>query len=1195
MSTYRTLDPLRLPLAGTQLIEASAGTGKTWTIAALYLRLVLGHDTDPPRLPTQILVMSFTRAATAELRERIRARLTEAAYALRHQGTGDAFLSSLVSAYPEAKQRASAARKLELAAQWMDESAVFTIHGWCQRMLTQHAFTSGEAAISDTLSDDTSLLNEAVRDYWRNYVFPLSRASVTLYRALWANPEALRTELYQILAHLDHLQLNHQKLENPPEPAALLHTPAAEQYQLSERARMLWSEQRDIINQLLNQAITNATLSKISYKPENLKIDHHTFDLWVATGKEPGEKSLERHNSNKLGKATIKGRATPTHPFFDAIAQWHASRERYLAQSPREKLLAHAGNWVAQHMATARQQQAVLSFDDTLIRLNAALYAETGETLAERIAEQFPVALVDEFQDTDPLQWSILRRIYLNRQGKTLLLIGDPKQAIYSFRGADIYTYLAARETIAETPWTLDVNHRSSASLVEAVNQVFSCAQRQTEGAFGFGDRLPFVAVRAKTHTEQLQLDGVALPALHIAIQGATETGGKESYQSALAGHAAAQVVSWLHSAQCARCHFVSEGLAPRVLALSDIAILVRDRHEAAIMRKALRLRNLAHAYLSEQQSVYQSDEALAVQDWLYACAEPGNDRAMRRALATLAMAYPLSELDRLRSDETYQDQQHKHFYQLHTLWQNHGVLTMLHALLHRFDIPLRLLARADGERILSNLLQLAELLQQVASTLDGDYALIHYLGTQIEKSGSTLAPEEHILRMESDTDLIKLMTIHASKGLEYPIVMAPFVCMGKPLNKNKPLLWHDNEGNAHLELCPDDAVMQQTATERLQEDLRLFYVTLTRARHLCWLGGVYLKERQPSAFTYALSGRQPMTPDTLIGQLEALVAAKPNITINHLPALAEHMSYRPAHPVQQGRAARCCTLPPPVPWRIDSYSALCPSDAETPPTLPHPTKTQSTTSDIHDFERGAVAGNFLHTLLEYCADAGFAWAAAAPAQLRDIISRRCQAQGWNRWTGMLTQWLPALLRSPLPLPDGTTMSLAELSDPTCYRSELEFWFEGRQVSATVLDQMISKHTLDGAWRPPLAVQQINGMLHGFIDLVFEYTGRWYLVDYKSNYLGQSTSDYNTQALSQSIRHRRYDLQYALYTLALHRQLKARLPNYDYDRHMGGVLYLYLRGIVDGGDHGVYRVRLLRHLVESMDELFTHGSTHHAA
>jgi exodeoxyribonuclease V beta subunit len=634
-------------------------------------------------------------------------------------------------------------------------------------------------------------------------------------------------------------------------------------------------------------------------------------------------------------------------------------------------------------------------------------------------------------------------------------------------------------------------------------------------------------------------------------------------------------------------------------------------------MRLALRQRGLAHVYLSDSQSVYASAEATDLLAWLHACANPGSDRAMRTALATPGMGWSLAELDRLNLDEPYWERCGEHFRQLHELWQRHGVLAMLHDLLHRFGLPARMLARTGGERALTNLLHLAELLQQAAIGLDGEHALIRHLAAQIARPGRGEAAEEQIVRLESEADLIKVVTIHKSKGLEYPVVLLPFACGFREVRRDRAFVWHDHEGRAQFDLRPDHAAWEQAERERLQEDLRLLYVALTRARHVCWLGVACPRDGlkkdsglHKSALGYVLAGGHAIEPGDLLACVRALCDRHPDMPVETLDAAASERPHHPAKDAVRTRPARDCTLPPHEPWWVASYSALAHADdsaparpapetagqatlAETVATAPGlPATPASPPQGIHAFPRGAGPGTFLHDLLESCANEGFARAAMPSASLRDTIARRCQARGWQAWIKPLTQWLPALLRTPLPLPDGGQVPLSALDDARSYRAELEFWFEAHRVDARALDRLVTAQTLDGEARPPLAPNFVNGLLKGFIDLVFEHEGRWYVADYKSNGLGADAAAYTTAAMRASVLQSRYDLQYAIYTLALHRHLQSRLPGYDYDRHIGGVLYLYLRG-VDADGHGVHAERLPRTLVEAMDALFATGEIRH--
>ena len=514
-------------------------------------------------------------------------------------------------------------------------------------------------------------------------------------------------------------------------------------------------------------------------------------------------------------------------------------------------------------------------------------------------------------------------------------------------------------------------------------------------------------------------------------------------------------------------------------------------------------------------------------------------------------------------------------------------------------------MARSDGERVLTNLLHLSELLQQNAAELDGEQALIRHLAEHLALSGQ--AAEEQILRLESDEQLVKVVTIHKSKGLEYPLVFLPFICSTKPVDGSRlPLHYHDAAGKPQVSLRPTPELIAQADEERLAEDLRLLYVALTRAQHACWLGVADLKRGNHnssvlhlSALGYLLGGGARL--DESKGLLRWLLDLRQGcdaIGVGELPAANEQRFHPPRNDAS--------LLEPLIPvrraaenWWIASYSALRISDtlgagSTEAPENPQaqklfgderldpeaPREVAASGGDIHRFPRGPNPGTFLHGLLEWAGEEGFT---ATPEQIGDAIARRCNRRGWQGWIPTLSDWLQHLLQVPLPLGDGQPPVV--LGQLTQYRVEMEFWFASHKVDVLKLDQSVREQTHQGAARVTAEPVLLNGMFKGFIDLTFEHQGRYYVADYKSNWLGADDAAYTEQAMEQSILDNRYDLQYVLYLLALHRQLKARLADYDYDRHIGGALYLFLRGS-RSASRGAYFARPPRQLIERLDRMF---------
>jgi exodeoxyribonuclease V beta subunit len=1209
--TTKTPLALAFPLRGSQLIEASAGTGKTFTISALYLRLVLGHGGESTGfgrelLPPQILVVTFTDAATKELRERIRTRLAEAARFFRDETPApDSLIADLREQYsPE--QWAGCANRLDIAAQWMDEAAVSTIHGWCQRMLREHAFDSGSLFTQTLETDHSDLLGEVLRDYWRLFCYPMQDDALNWVRNNWGGPAALLPRIRALFA-------SERDTQEGLAPAELINQCLQERRAALLDLKLPWQAWADELLVLCHQGVASKSV-------DGRKMQARYFEPWFeklkAWAADPALEELDigtgftRLTPDGMAEAW-KGEA-PRHPGLDAMAALKASLDGL--PSPDAAVLQHAARWVSLRFEEEKRRRAEMGFDDMLLRLDAALQSDGGERLATLIREQFPVALIDEFQDTDPVQYRIFESIYRiedNNPECGLFLIGDPKQAIYAFRGADIHTYLRARQATTGRLHTLGTNFRSSHGMVKAVNHVFERAEVRElgRGAFLFREKngdnpVPFLPVDAQGRKETLQINGQTVPALNVWHLASEQPLSGAVYRQQLAAACASEITALLNGGQQGQVGFARDGNL-KGLRPADIAILVRDGKEAQAVRAELSARGVRSVYLSDKDSVFAAQEARDLLTWLKACAEPDVERPLRAALASITLNLSLTELEQLNQDELAWEARVMQFRGYRELWRKQGVLPMLRRLLHDFHLPQALIARNDGERVLTNLLHLSELLQQAAAELDGEQALIRHLSEHLALSGQ--AGEEQILRLESDEQLVKVVTIHKSKGLEYPLVFLPFICSAKPVDGSRlPLHYHDAEGNARVTLKPTAELIALADDERLAEDLRLLYVALTRAQHACWLGVTDLKRGSNnasvlhlSALGYLLGGGAPLAESQgLLRWLEDLQQDCPAVACTELPpATAEHYQ-----PLQNPAALLAPLLPKRKAsenWWIASYSALRMGDtlgvgSDEAPESPQAQKLFDDErldpqarndmlaggADIHRFPRGPNPGTFLHGLLEWAGSEGFC---ATPQAVEDAIARRCNRRGWEGWITTLSDWLQHLLKSPLPLgSDQPPVTLEQLSQ---YQVEMEFWFASHKVDVLKLDALVCQYTHGGVARLAAEPVTLNGMFKGFIDLTFEHEGRYYVADYKSNWLGVDDAAYTAQAMEQSILDNRYDLQYVLYLLALHRQLKARLADYDYDRHVGGAVYLFLRGTRAPGQ-GVYFARPPRTLIEQLDRLF---------
>ena len=1168
-----------------------------------------------PLRPAQILVMTFTRAATRELSDRIRARLVEAARCFRGEQPPqpqDSLLQGLLAAYPDGAGRSQDAWRLAMAAEAMDEAAVHTIDAWCQRMLREHAFDSGSLFDEELGADERSLLAEAARDAWRAQVYPLDDEALAAVLGQWPGVEQLTADVRGLLPYLG------AELESSgaaPAPLGQVWQQADAQYrQALQQAKQGWGQRLMAMRAWLDAQLArkDCPFNKSKLRGDYVKSWFDALDIWAGTP----ELALPALTPAGRQRLTLQGldEARKAPGALDIPADFKALDAALLRiaglAEPADTLRLCMARDVARRIQALKSRSGVYGFVDLVERLAAALAGPNGARLRERIVQQYPVALVDEFQDTSPRQFGLFDSLYrtaANERATALFLIGDPKQSIYAFRGADIRSYLAARAATAGRHYLLGVNHRSASALVQVVNGLFMQAElRDGSGAFRFrpaaglqaDNPLPFVPVAALGRAERLVAAAGALPVLTLCHDPVllSNTASQRRLAQQCAEHIAALLNDPLAGFDDPQHGF--QRLRP-----ADIAVLVRSGREAAAVRLALRQRRVASIYLSDQDSVLASTEAADLLRWLRAVASPLDSRLARAALATATVGLPLAELAQLGQDDAAFEQRIEQLRQFKRVWLRQGVLTMLRKTLHLLDLPARWLRQADGERRLTNVLHLAELLQAASSQLEGEQALIRWLAAQL--ADDTSSADEQVVRLESDADLVKVVTVHKSKGLEYPLVYLPFATSFRGAEQNRRqgfVALPGPDGQRVIDFRIGPAAKAAADEERLQEDLRLLYVALTRARHALWVGVAAIKVGpgkaclfHRSGFGRLLAGEVAVNEADIPGLLQDAFGGASEVSlqvVQQTPQRTALQDRQPAQPLLEAPPYRASFERN---WGIGSFSALV-RDLAAPPALAvgaglglGPARAEDlliapaeavpgllASAAQHRFPRGALAGNFLHDQLEWLAGEGFAL--AGDAALAQRLAQRCERQGWGHWAAGVVGWLGELLSTPLP-PVGAALDGLQQVLP-----EMEFWFPSDQLPAAALDSLCRQHLLAGRPRPPLPERLMNGLLMGFADLVFEHEGRYWVLDYKSNALGDSDAHYHPAALEAAMAEHRYDVQAALYLLALHRLLRQRLgAGYRPAQHLGGAVYLFLRGM-RGPAAGCYHLPAPLALLDALDQ-----------
>ncbi len=1215
---------------GRLLLEANAGTGKTYSIAGLVARLVLDG------LPIERLaVMTFTRAATAELRERIRARLHAVLAAVRGEGADDDFLGWVARTYGGSRR---AVDRLLLALADLDRATVVTIHGFCHQLLRGHALGASVALAAEPDLDAEAWRERTVRDWLRAEVLDLDPAGVgaTVARL---TPARLAGWARLLEQHLD------LELVGPP-PLA----PAEVAPRLAELTA-IWEEVRDQLLEEFSAAPTlrhNGKYQKRHLIKRFAKIDAmlagDVFDADRFEVFAPDLLTANAKKGNEEAAATLAGdpRVLAAQEVGENLASIEpAMRHHFLAR-------------YREHLHQRHRHELHLDFNDLILALDAALAGPGGEALAAAIGADYDAVLVDEFQDTDPVQYRILERIF-GGDAHRLFMIGDPKQAIYRFRGADVYAYLAAvRRT--ETRESLRTSYRSDGPLVAALNHLFAGPDPFAEPAIVHRDT-------AAVHPGRIDAPGLDPAPLQVWWTGPEDCGRSTETTAMLARAVAGEIVRLLDAPTT-----IADGQRERPLRPRDIAVLVGAHWEAAVVARALAAvgRRGIPCTRQARESVFAGQMATELAAVLAAVAAPGDLRRARTAAVTTLVGLPATALmDGGQADAAAAGRSGSgppasavttvepglappggpgmesfvlRLRELKEVWEERGFAgfwtgltegdpTRPHEEADPERTPRLAAARGPGgERRATDLSHLGDLLLTAAHEEQlGPEALVEWFHRRLGGREDGNEAEERLLRLDRDDEAVAILTVHVAKGLQFPVVFVPFAWRGKR-PPAEALAHAGPAGHPRLrwDLGRRGAEDPTAVREDLADRLRLAYVAATRARHRCYLAwaAVPPPERgshpgcttSPLAWLLCHHATVPegLEPDAAVArhlaEMKALCEdgdslraciedrlehAEITVVPTPMPVRAPHWSPPPTAgmPMPPPDAPLAASSAPPRRRRWpSSYSGLVRGRSDEAADHDPGTATAAPV-EADALPRGMRFGTWLHTVLE---EADFAWGRSPepdPSLHSHIAAHARRANLPPALDAELTALVHRLLGATPPglsmplcaLPADERIAELPLLLPVAEPADLAAVFSSHGCAVPGYAERLTAPP--GLHLPP-------GFFDGVIDLVFHAEGRWHLLDWKSNDL-TGRGGYDGESVTREMVRHHYVLQYHLYAAILQRFLRRRLPGYDYERHVGRVYYAFVRGIGSDPEAGWYTDRPDRTLIDALEACF-HPGDHHA-
>lgn len=1145
---FPSLNLQEVKFQGHHLVEAAAGTGKTYSITALYVRALI----EKQLLPSQILVLTFTNDATAELQLRIRNRIKELIHVAEAGESSDEFVNAYTSGLSQ-----SQIKHLKMCLFFFDEAAISTIHGFCQKILSENHLDFKISSKFNVKTNIHPLILEEVDLFWEHYFFKskpnndfeawcLHHLNVT-----FKSPDHLLKSIHPIIVK--------SEVEIIPNEYSM------DKFEkIFDKARITYLSIRQYFNSEKDAFHTffySNALNKSSYRNKDQILSD--FEEWVNQNHACPitYEKLKFLGSFTLTKYTKKKYSAPNFTFANLVDDYNEWYNQLKGIELAFKCLAI--NKIRWNIQELKKKRGIVGYDDLVLRVKEAL--TTSTVLCKKLANKFPIAFIDEFQDTDHIQYSIFKSIYKAEDDTCLIMIGDPKQAIYRFRGADIYTYLAVRKSIpSKNRYSLLYNYRTSKNLLNGINAFFN------------GTSNPFI-------TEELQFTPAKFPDAntdHVVCKKSNEEAplkliefkssdrSIEHIKNEIAKSVAFECLKLLHS----ELHINDKPLQE-----SDIKILVDTHKNAQLIQSTLSAQGL-RSIIQTKSTVYSSELANQLYKLLYALCYPKVNGYINASLMTNFFNVDAVQLLEQMDDHKQWDKRQSSFINLNIQWTNEGLNSVFRVLEYEFNILEELSKSNHPERLITDYKHLKELLLNAERKHNlSKFGVLRHFSLKKQKKGDEPLDEE-IIRLESEEQLIQIVTHHASKGLEYSITFCPFLWN---LTHKKQSIVTKSSGlsqSVYLDVKSKEYLEYEIINEDdiKAEKIRLVYVALTRAKSMCYIyhnKGEQLGGNGFNAIQYLMDQNdelESLSSNSSIIEVKDIVVNDPNYapiknkerTPIRNEIKTKDFERKDLNDFNRWYSFSSLTHKKNENYNSDTWGFDFDEDSRE--------KNAHLLANVDNFSlpKGKNTGNLLHNIFEHIDFTN-------EHSIQEALKEQFKQLAYDE------KWKPSVHKIILHSINHTLIEQISLSriKNADRLDEMEFNFPLCNLNTTKLGEILNTTLTESKDR-------LTGFMKGFIDLIFRLDGKYYILDYKSNHLGDTFESYSNEKLSKEMTYSRYHIQYHIYLIAFLRYIRLKHPDFDYEKNFGGVIYLFVRGVNPKiPSSGVFFHKPKLHVLQQLDEL----------